>query len=244
MLPVIVMLLLAPPVCGLVFKRSEVTSESQVNPLMARYRKWTLQYQKDAEEALGQAEFYTAETKKLADKANLKDMQVLMQKKLKDMGVDTWAYAAWTVQDMLNNPKPVKAAAAAAKAAAPYNAAYAAYDKTKNQYDSAAIGYALRAKQDAGLAYQLMSYSNQAKLQGDSKQADTYKGQSVSLMTQAGKFKGLANTYSETAAKIYGVLPSIQSWAGKAGAMAAYEENPLGDLPAKEIFPFTVVPPN
>lgn len=245
------LLLLAQPASALLFRRSGLADHtaaaaagaSQVNPLLDRYRKYTLQYEKDAKEALGQATFYTAETKRLADQANAKDMELIVKKKLEFMNVPLWAYAAWTVQGMLNDPAPVKAAAAAAKAAAPYNKAYAAYDKAKAQYDGAAVGYALRAKQDAGLAHQLMSYSNQFRLQGNDKQADTYKGQSVSLMTQADKFKGLANTYSETAAKIYGVLPSIQSWAGKAGAMAAYGENPLGALPAKEIFPFTVVPP-
>merc|ERR1719506_1386736 len=165
------------------------------------YRKWTLQYEKDAEEADSEARYYADETKKLADKVNAQDMGVKVQKKLKDMGVSDWAYAAWTVQGMLNDPAPVKAAAAAAKAAAPYGAAYAAYDKVKVQYDGAAQGYALRAKQDAGLAHQLMSYSNQFKLQGDTQQANTYKGQSEGLMQQADKFKGLANTYSETAAK-------------------------------------------
>jgi hypothetical protein len=207
------------------------------------YRKWTLQYEKDAADAYGQAAYYSEETKKLADAANAADLGKKVVKKLKDQGVSDWAYAAWTVQGMLNDPAPVKAGAAAAKAAAPYVAAYAAYDKAKGQYDGAAQGYALRAKMDAGLAHHLMSYSNQFRLQGNNEQADIYKGQSEGLMTQADKFKGFANQYSETAAKIYGVLPSIQGWAGKAGAMAAYEENPLGALPAKEIFPFTVVPP-
>lgn len=219
-------------------------SKSGVNPLLAMYRKWTLQYEKDAEEAYGEARYYASETKKLAEKANAKDVGVKVRKKLKDMGVSDWAYAAWTVQGMLNDPAPVKAAAAAAKAAAPYNAAYAAYDKAKVQYDGAAQGYALRAKMDAGLAHQLMTYSNQFRVQGNNQRADEYKGQSMGLMKQADSFKGMANTYNEQAQKIYGVLPSIQSWAGKAAGYAAWEENPLGALPAKEIFPFTVVPPN
>jgi len=244
--------LFAAPVVALEIRKSSLTAidgtsheaaQSAGNPLLAMYRKYTMQYQKDAKEAYESAKHYSEETQKLADAANAKDLGVKVRQKLKDQGVSDWAYAAWTVQGMLNDPAPVKAGAAAAKAAAPYNAAYAAYDKAKVQYDSAAQGYALRAKQDAGLAHQLMSYSNQFKLQGNTEQANTYKGQSQGLMAQADKFKGLANTYSETAAKIYGVLPSIQSWAGNAGAMAAYEENPLGALPAKEIFPFTVVPP-
>jgi len=246
------LILLVVPTGALEFRRSSLTSVDGTiqdagnaggNPLLAMYRKWTMQYKKDAEEALGQASYYADETQKLADKANAKEMGVKVVKKLKDQGVSDWAYAAWTVQGMLNDPAPVKAAAAAAKAAAPYNAAYAAYDKAKVQYDGAAQGYALRAKQDSGLAHQLMSYSNQFRLQGNNADADTYKGQSMGLMGQADKFRGLANTYSETASRIYGVLPSIQGWAGKAGNMAAYEENPLGALPAKEIFPFTVMPP-
>lgn len=252
------LLLLVSPAVGLEFRRSslidqrgssgEVSSEdasssTKMNPLLEMYRKWTLQYEKDATEAYQATVHYAEETKKLADKVNAGMMAVKVQKKLKDMGVDDWAYAAWTVQGMLNDPAPGKAAAAAAKAAAPYNAAYAAYDTAKVQYDTAAQGYALRAKQDAGLAHQLMSYSNQFKLQGNTEMANTYKGQSAGLMNQAQNFKNVANQYSEMAAKIYGVLPSIQSWAGKAGGEAAYGENPLGALPAKEIFPFTVVPP-
>merc|ERR1740130_1537771 len=238
------LLLLAAPLSALEYRRSVIAAHSDAhNPLIDMYRTRTLQYEKDATEAYGDATLYSEETKNLAAKVNAKDMKVQVQKKLNDLGVHDWAYAAWHVQGMLNDPAPVKAAAAAEKAAAPYNAAYAAYDKAKAQYGTAAQGYALRAKQDAGLATNLMSYSNQFKLQGNSQQADTYKGQSEGLMQQADKFKGLANQYSETAMKIYGVLPSIQGWAGKAGAMAAYEENPLGALPAKEIFPFTVVPP-
>jgi len=247
--------LLLVPSGALEFRRSSLTDHTSEdhaassgnrmlgNPLLAMYRKWTLQYEKDAVDAYGEAQKYEEETQKLADSVTAQTMAGKVQKKLKDQGVSDWAYAAWTVQGMLNDPAPLKAAAAAAKAAGPYAAAYAAYDKAKVQYDGAAQGYALRAKQDAGLAHQLMSYSNQFRLQGNNQRADEYKGQSSNLMTQADKFKGLANQYSETASKIYGVLPSIQSWAGKAGAMAAYEENPFGALPAKEIFPFTVVPP-
>jgi len=237
---------LAAPVSALEFRRSDGDSSSNNgggNPLLALYRKWTLQYEKDATEAYGQAATYADETTALAAKANAKEIGVKVQKKLKDMGVKDWAYAAWHVQGMLNDPAPVKAAQAAAKAAAPYNAAYAAYDQAKNQYSGAAVGYALRAKQDSGLSHQLMSYSNQFRLQGNTGRADEYKAQSINLMTQADKFKAQANAYDATAAKIYGVLPSIQSWAGKAGAYAAYGENPLGALPAKEIFPFTVMPP-
>lgn len=248
-------LFLAAPVNALEFRRSEFGGgshedaadsfggEARGNPLLAVYRKRTQQYEKDARDALGSAAFYTQEAKRVANEVNSQDMSLIVKKRLKDMGVSDWAYASWAVQGMLNDRKPVNAADAAAKAAAPYNEAYGAYDKAKTQYDSAAMGYALRAKQDAGLAQQLMSYSNQFRLQGDTKTADNYNAQSSALMAQADKFKGLANTYSETAAKIYGVLPSIQGWAGKAGAYAAYQENPLGALPAKDVFPFTVVPP-
>lgn len=253
------LILLLSPTYALVFKHSsvksadgevvggssggQVKSGSGTNILMAMYERWTYQYQKDAKEAQDAAAKYAQLTAQEAANMDAASMHAEVAKRLKDMGVDTWAYAAWEVQNMLNNPAPVKAAAAAAAAAAPYNAAYAAYDKTKASYNGASIGYALRAKQDAGLAHQLMTYSNQFRLQGNNGEADTYAVQSKGLMTQAEKFKGLADQYDVMAQKIYGVLPAIQSWAGKAGAYAAYEENPLGALPAKEIFPFTVVPP-
>lgn len=213
------------------------------NPLLTMYRKWTLQYQKDAQEASSAAAYYAQQTRLLEEQVNPEAIANTVNKRLAADGVPVWAYAAWTVQGMLNDPTPVKAAAAAAEAAAPYNAAYAAYDKAKVQFNTAAVGYALRAKQDADLAHNLMSYSNQFRLQGNTEQADTYKGQATNLMKQAEKFKGLADKDNQMAEKIYGVLPSIQGWAGKAGAAAAYDENPLGNLPAKDIFPFTVVPP-
>jgi len=213
------------------------------NPLLAMYRKWTLQYEKDAQEATSAAAYYAHQTKLLEEQVSAADVGDTMKKKLAADGVPVWAYAAWTVQGMLSDQTPVRAAAAAAEAAAPYNAAYAAYDKAKAQFNSAAVGYALRAKQDADLAHNLMSYANQFRLQGNTQQADVYKGQATSLMTQAEKFSGLADKDTQMAEKIYGVLPSIQGWAGKAGAAAAYDENPLGNLPAKDVFPFTVVPP-
>lgn len=213
------------------------------NPLLTMYRKWTLQYEKDAEEASSAAQYYAQQTKLLEESVNPEKIGEQVKKRLASDGVPLWAYAAWTVQGMLNDPAPVKAAAAAAEAAAPYNAAYAAYDKAKVQFNTAAVGYALRAKQDAELAHNLMSYSNQFRLQGNAQQADVYKGQATNLMKQADTFKGLANKDQQMADKIYGVLPSIQGWAGKAGAAAAYDENPLGNLPAKDVFPFTVVPP-
>jgi len=247
-------ILLLSPATALVFRRSSVTHEkaaasagsrlqSAANPLLAMYERWTYQYTKDAQEAEAAAAKYAQLTREEAAKFDPEGMHKEVAKRLKKMGVDTWAYSAWEVQNMLNNPAPKKAAAAAAAAAAPYNAAYAAYDKAKASYNGASIGYALRAKQDAGLAHQLMSYSNQFRLQGNNEQADTYAGQSTGLMKQADNFKNLADTYDTMAQKIYGVLPAIQSWAGKAGAYAAYEENPLGALPAKDIFPFTIVPP-
>merc|ERR1712216_989351 len=144
---------------------------------LAMYERWTYQYQKDAQEAEAAAAKYSQLTAQEAAKFDPEGMHKEVAERMKKMGVDTWAAAA----------------------AAPYNNAYAAYDKAKASYNGASIGYALRAKQDAGLAHQLMTYSNQFRLQGNDQRADEYKGQSQNLMTQADKFKGLANTYSETA---------------------------------------------
>lgn len=237
------LLFAAPPAIALEFRSFLARSSQEGNPLLEQYRKWTLQYQADASEASQAAAYYAQQTKMLEEKVSPGSIDELMHKKLVSDGVNTWAYAAWAVQGMLEDQAPVRAAKAAAEAAAPYNAAYAAYDKAKTQFNTAAVGYALRAKQDADLARNLMSYSNQFRAQGNDGQAEVYKGQAHSLMKQAEKFKGLADKDTVMAEKIYGVLPSIQGWAGKAGAAAAYDENPLGNLPAKDIFPFTVVPP-
>ena len=56
---------------------------AQGNPLLAMYRKWTLQYKKDAEEAYAAANDYAEKTKMVADGVNAKDVSVQVKKKLK-----------------------------------------------------------------------------------------------------------------------------------------------------------------
>merc|ERR1719158_2830073 len=62
-------------------------------------------------------------------------------------------------------------------------------------------------------------------------------------MKQSLGFADLAKSYTIMANKIAGAIPTIQKNAGKAAVFAMYPENPTGELPAKDLFPFTVVPP-
>mmetsp|Transcript_155522 Transcript_155522/g.290211 ORF Transcript_155522/g.290211 Transcript_155522/m.290211 type:complete len:287 (-) Transcript_155522:62-922(-) len=231
------MLVLSP--CAAASARS---AESSGNPVISMYRRWTQQYVKDAQDAQAAAEYYAMMTKKM-EKKMAESSRTYVPKELERIRAPTWAYSAWAIDDILSDQTAAKGAAAAAKAAAPYNKAYADYNNAKMSYDSAAVGYALRAKQDAGLAKQLMTYSDQFRLQGRSPTADTYSGQAQMLMKQAENYKGLADQYSGMSHKIYSVLPTIQDWAGKAGAFAAYGENPTNAMSAKDAFPYTVVPP-
>lgn len=233
----VLMLVLTP--CAAASARA---AESSGNPVISMYRRWTQQYVKDAQDAKEAAEYYAMMTKKVEQKV-AESSRKLVPEELEKRHAPTWAYSAWAVEDILNDQTAAKGGAAAAAAAAPYNKAYADYNKAKMSYDSAAVGYALRAKQDAGLAKQLMTYSDQFRLQGRGPTADTYLGQANMLMKQAENYKGLADQYSGMSHKIYSVLPTIQDWAGKAGAFAAYGENPTNAMSAKDAFPYTIVPP-
>merc|ERR1719160_2146804 len=104
---------------------------------------------------------------------------------MKRIDMPTWAHAAWDFEKMLTNPLPGRAAAAAAKAAAPIDATAADYVKSEKIYDGASQAYAERVGMDQGLAKQLATYANQYRLQGDEVLAKTYGEQSTELMKQA-----------------------------------------------------------
>lgn len=225
---------------GQSISRGQVPQSS--NPTVALYRRWALQYERDAQEAEQAAKYYAQKTKDAVGPA-VNNVPPIATTNVYNTKADVWTRATLKVQQMLNDPRPAKAAAAAAKAAEPYNKAYAEYDASKAAYSSAAVGYGLRAQMDSKLAKQLQTYSSQYRLQGNKDMADTYDAQSRTLMTQAENYKKKAEEYDETAQKIYRALPQIQAMAGKAGAYAAYEENPTNMFTPEHVFPFTVAPP-
>lgn len=223
-------------------KKHHHQKKTAANPVVGLYRKWTMMYEKDAEEAQKSADTY-AQMAQAAVSSSAARTPGLLNKEFDRIGIPVWTKAAMRVEGMLNDPAPAKGAAAAAKATAPYNKAYGEYVAAQNAYNGAATGYALRSKMDAGLSKQLQSYGNQYELEGNTVMANDYHAQSGQLMTQATNFKGMANNYQAMSSKIFSVLPTIQGMAGSAGAFAAYKENPGNNLTPENVFPFTIVPP-
>lgn len=214
------------------------------NPVVALYRKWTMEYQKDAEEAEKAAAMYADMTEKAADSKGLLDQtHAVARQDLNRIGVGTWAHATWQVEQMLRDPAPGQAAAAGAAAAAPYNKAYDEYTASKNSYDAAAQAYGLRVGMDEGLSKKLATYSNQYRLEGNQLMADEYENQAKLLMQQAEKFKGISRDYHGMASKIFAVLPVIQGMGGTAANFAGWQKNPGNHFGAEQVFPFTVMPP-
>lgn len=217
-------------------------ADASANPAIAMYRRRTLQYEKDAKEAEKAAAMY-AKMAQDAVKQSVQDTKAIVPQEFGRIGLDTWAHAAWQFEQMLTDPKPGLAAKAAAKAAKPYNEAYAEYAKAQASYNSAAAGYAIRAGMDQKEAKKLQTYSDQYHLQGNKELGDKYGAEATLLMKQAENFQGFANNYQGMAQRIFGALPTIQNMAGQAGAYAAWEKNPTNNMPAAHVFPFTITPP-
>eukprot|EP00747_Dinoflagellata_sp_TGD_P162077 gnl/TRDRNA2_/TRDRNA2_179273_c0_seq1.p1 gnl/TRDRNA2_/TRDRNA2_179273_c0~~gnl/TRDRNA2_/TRDRNA2_179273_c0_seq1.p1 ORF type:complete len:317 (-),score=83.94 gnl/TRDRNA2_/TRDRNA2_179273_c0_seq1:234-1184(-) len=212
------------------------------NKLINNYRKYTLQYEKDAVEAEKAAKIYSLMAKQAVKQSKAMTKQISTAEFAR-VGIPLWAHAAWQFEEMITDPRPAKGAAAAAKAAAPYAKAYGDYVKAQNSYDAAAQAYGNRVGMDSSQAKLLQTYANQYRLQGNTELADAYQEQATTLMKQAEAFKGIALDYNTMAAKIFGVLPSIQDMAGVAGTRAEWMENPTGAFGPEQAVPFTPVPP-
>jgi len=215
---------------------------AQGNPAIDIYRKWTKQYEKDAEEAEAAAKMYSKMAKDAVAQSKA-DAHTIAAAEMNRVGVNTWAHSAWIFEKMFTNPKPGRAAIAAGKAAAPFNKIVGDYAAAQAAYDGTAQAYSLRVGMDQDLAKKLMTYSNQYALQGNKEMSDTYNAQATLLMSQATNFANVAKSYNTMANKIHAVIPQIQSMAGQAAGYAAYWENPTNDMPAEHVFPFTIVPP-
>jgi hypothetical protein len=212
------------------------------NPLLDMYQRMTEQYAKDAEEAEKAAAKYTKMTEDAIPGIKTAAHQIGAQE-LDRIHVKPWASAAWAFERKLLDPRAAKAGAAIGKATAPFAKAEGEYRKSQAAYDLTSQGLMLRATGDSGLAKKIMALSNQYQLEKKTDLANNYKSQAETLMKQSRGFGDLAKSYTVMAHKIAGAIPSIQASAGKAAAFAAYAENPTGDLPAKDLWPFTVVPP-
>lgn len=212
------------------------------NPTLELYRRTTAAYLRQAREAEEDARFYAQKTQEQLS-LGAAQTRSRVAGALRSRAVDTWAFAAWAVQKMLDDPAPAKAAAAAEKASAPYEERLVEYEKAKSDYGSAAQSYAERANEEANQARELQGYSNQYKLQGNPMMSETYEAQAKMLMNQAEAHKGLATDYSSTANKIFAAIPKIQDWAVKAKKYAYFLENPTNKLEAKDVYPYIVVPP-
>lgn len=215
---------------------------SAQNPLLELYAGMTQAYAKDAEEAEEAAAKYTKMTEDAMPGIKQAAHQIGAQE-MDRIGVKQWASAAWSFERKLLDPRAAKAGAAIGKATAPFAKAEGEYRKSQAAYDMTSQGLMLRATGDSGLAKKIMALSNQYTLEKKTDLANDYKMQAETLMKQSRGFGDLAKSYTIMAHKIAGAIPSIQTSAGKAAAFAAYAENPTGDLPAKDLWPFTVVPP-
>jgi hypothetical protein len=216
--------------------------QAPINPVLSLYRDWTLQYAKDATEANKAAQMYAKMSQSLLNGPLKQTTASLTQQEMGRIGIKTWGHAVYEFEKMLQNDGGTRAAAAAAKAAAPYNKLVGDYVKAQGIYDSTAMGYALRITLDVPLAKKLVTYANQYRLQGDNKMADNYDNQASSLMGQAENMARISKGYFKTAMRLNAIAPGIQKMAGIAGAKAAYMVGPPV-IPQSHLFPFTPVPP-
>merc|ERR1719343_105457 len=145
--------------------------------------------------------------------------------------VKAWANAVWHFEQMLRDPRPAKAEAAAKEAAAPYIKEYNEYAERQGEYEKAAQDFAKRVNQDAAQAKSLATYANQYELEGSSDKASVLRSEAKTLMRQVVEEKGLAEKYHDTSIRLHAALPQIEKMADQARAYASYQENPSGALP-------------
>jgi len=209
------------------------------NPLLDSYTKMAVAYEKDAQEAEVAAEKYNYMTQAALGGAVKQAVGAEMER----LHVKPWANAVWHFERMLRDPRPAKAAKAAAKAAGLYEKEFNVYADAQHKYEAAAQRYALRVRADGELARNLATYSNQYRLEGDTEKADEFKEQATTLINQVASEQKLAKQYHAMATKIFGQLPDIQKMVGQAAKYAAWKENPAGALPSSQLLPYTVAPP-
>lgn len=210
------------------------------NPLLEKYRRWTLDYERDAREADAAAQKYASMTKAMSQGSAV---ELAVSKEMDRLKARPWANAVWHFEKMLRDPRPARASEASKAAAAPYEESAKAYGEREQQYGALAQRLAQRVTADAELAKSLAKFSNQYRFEGNDKKAAELRKQAVLLMRRAVEEKAKAEENQEMAETLYEAVKKIQNMARMASAHAAYEENPAGALPSSHLFTFTVAPP-
>lgn len=211
------------------------------NPLLEKYRRWALAYERDAWEAEQAAKKYASMARAVGSGGAA--TQQAVNQEMRRLKVKPWANAVWQFEAMVRDPRPAKAAIAEGEARKPYEEQFHAYARRQQDFDAAAHALAERVNSDTDLAKSLATYSNQYTLEGNAKRSAEFQQQAKTLMQQAKSEKALAEQYHEMAEKLHGALPKINDMASMAGAYAGYGQNPAGALQASQLVPFTVAPP-
>jgi len=212
------------------------------SPLVARYRELARRYRDDARDAEAAASLWASRAR-AAVYGGRGETRSNTLKELGRQGVTGLAHAVGVVDRMLRDPRPQRAAEAAARAAAPYEEALGEYEDAARSYAATASGYSLRAKNDDAVARQLESYADQHRLQAGNAAAGPFAKQSRLLAKQARDFRDIAAKYMARAKKAREALPDIKRMATAAGAYATWMENADGAVAPHQIYTFTVAPP-
>jgi len=235
----VALFLAALPPCQAGQGKLNLRREQAGNPLLEKYREWTLAYERDAWEAEEAARKYSM----MAQSVGSGGAELAVNQELRRLKVKPWANAVWQFEAKLRDPRPAKAAAAAGEAVKPYEEQFQAYAHRQKDFEAAAQVLAQRVNSDTDLAKSLATYSNQYSFEGNAKRANEFKQQAKTLMQQAKGEKALAEQYHEMAGQLHAALPKIHEMAGMAAAYAEYGQNPDGALPASHLAPYTVAPP-
>mmetsp|Transcript_10074 Transcript_10074/g.22218 ORF Transcript_10074/g.22218 Transcript_10074/m.22218 type:complete len:253 (+) Transcript_10074:135-893(+) len=217
-------------------------AEMRANPAVQKYYKWTQQLLQDAKEARAAAAMYEKMTREAVPEVT-KDVAKRAYTNMLRSGVKKWARAAWDFEKKLVDPRPEKAAEAAAKAFGPWQKDIDSYTKAQSEYDGAAQLYALRVEADQASANKIMTQAHQAAMEGDSETWKELSGQATILAKQAEGFAATAKEYHGMAHKLRNAAIALQGDGGKAAALAAWGANPMNELPPEYLYPFTVAPP-
>lgn len=214
------------------------------NPLLSLYRRDTLQYKEDAEEANKAAAMYAQMTKEAVQSGQVASMaQSLGGAEMNRIGVGTWAHAAWEFEKLLRDNTAALQSKAAKEAKAPFVKAEGEYLAAQDSYDVAAQDYGTKVAENQQFANAFQTYANQYRLEGDEETAEKYENEVAQLNGQSENLANLARAYYTKAVKINNLIPRITKWGKAAAKFAKFtvaNKNPIGK---EHLFPFTIMPP-
>jgi len=223
------------------------TSESaatrtEENPAIARFRELAQQYAQDAKIAEEGALTWSERSRALAYGGG-GVTQRKTRKALKLRGVRAFARRVWGVEQVMRDPRPVRAEKAALQAEAPYLKALNDYMMAKMAYAGAGAGYEARSQSDLSLARDLFGYARQYQLEGSPDSEAVFDHQAQQLLNQAKGMRAMGDGYLAKAQIIAKSLPAIQGMAKAARSYASWRENPEGVIPKQDVYTVTVAPP-